>query len=218
MARRIVSVAPDRRVDPASPRTGTAADEGDVTALDLPPAHELLQPLVRLVRARDNEEARSVPVEPVHDPRPVLLAARSLPGQPVDERAARVARSGVHDDPGRLVDDEQVLVLVGNAERHVLRFDRRRRGLGRLELDLLPALEAMALGTQLSVDSHDTSGQEALSGRARADLGKLGQEAVEPCAGRRVRNADRECQERTAAGAPAEEAEARQVGRGRRGR
>ena len=45
----------------------------------------------------------------------VGVAARDVVlEQAVDERAARVPRRRVHDEACRLVDDEQVLVLVGD--------------------------------------------------------------------------------------------------------
>ena len=37
--------------------------------------------------------------------------------EPVHERARCAARAGVHDQPGGLVDDEQVVVLVHDRER-----------------------------------------------------------------------------------------------------
>jgi hypothetical protein len=64
----------------------------------------------------------------------------------------------VDDHPGRLVDDEQVLVLVRDRKVDGLRDERRRRR-GWLELDLLPALEPVALRAAGAVDE----------GRARLD-------------------------------------------------
>ena len=79
---------------------------------------------MRLLRAGDDEEPGGVAVEPVDDPRAVLLPTPGPPDETVDERSAAVARSRVHDDPGRLVDDEQVLVLVGDAEVDLLALER----------------------------------------------------------------------------------------------
>ena len=55
---------------------------------------EALQPPVRLLRARDHEEARGVAVEPVDDARPLgLLPARHrVAEETVDERARGMAR------------------------------------------------------------------------------------------------------------------------------
>ena len=47
----------------------------------------------------------------------------------------------MHDETGRLVDDGEMLVLVGNAQLDLLVLELPRRRLGDLELDLLPALE-----------------------------------------------------------------------------
>ena len=67
-------------------------------------------------------------------------------------RACRsVSRPGMDDDARRLVDDEQVLVLPDDVEVHLL--GRERPGLGgQLDVDLLPALEPVALRPRLAVD------------------------------------------------------------------
>jgi hypothetical protein len=85
----------------------------------------------------------------------------------------------VHDDPGRLVDDEQVLVLVGDPERQLLGLEARLR-LGGLEGDLLATLESMTLGPRLAVDEYRVLGQKPLRRGARADLAQRGEEPVEP--------------------------------------
>jgi hypothetical protein len=58
----------------------------------------------------------------------------------------------VDDDPGRLVDDQQVLVLEGDPERELLCLERDRLGGRRLEAQLLPAREPVALGPRRAVD------------------------------------------------------------------
>ena len=71
----------------------------------------------------DHQQAARVAVEAVDDPRP-LDAGDPTPGravavgqQRVDQRAAGMARRRMDDQPGRLVDDQQVVVLVDDAER-----------------------------------------------------------------------------------------------------
>src|SRR5579884_3087859 len=147
MARRIVAVAADRRFDRPATRARAADDEREVLPFERTPADERLQAPVRLRRPRDDEQTRGVAIEPVHDSRPLgLLAARRVVrDEAVDERAARVPGRRVHDEAGGLVDDEEVLVLVGNRELHLLRLDAGRRSLRRLELELLPAGKAVAL-------------------------------------------------------------------------
>jgi hypothetical protein len=184
---RIVPVAADRRLDRSSPRTWATLHEREVLALERTGADERLQLLVGLLALRDDEQPRRVAVEPVDDPSALLHAPGGDADQTMNERAARVARGRVHDDAGRLVDDEQVLVLPGDAQRHRLVALDRCGACGRLERDLLPALEPPRLRAALPVDEH-AGRDHALRRRARAYV--VGDEAVETRAGRVVRDAD----------------------------
>ena len=91
---------------------------------------------MRLVRARDHEQARGVAVEPVDDAGAPRLRASCdrLRQEAVDERAVRMTCRRMHDDARRLVDDEQMLVPVGDPEAlHLLRLElglTARRKLG----------------------------------------------------------------------------------------
>ena len=135
---------------------------------------------MRLVRAGDDEQAGGVAVEPVDDPRPVLVAAGHVVSeQAVHERPALVARPGMNDDAGRLVDDEQVLVLPDDVEIHLLGLERAGLG-GELDDDLLPALEPVALRPRLAVDEDGAVGDQPLGERPRADLGPACDGPVEP--------------------------------------
>ena len=124
--------------------------------LDLAAPDQSLETPVRLGRARDHHDARGVAVEAVHDPRPLrLVAARDrVAEQAVDERPRRVAGGRMHDEAGRLVHDEEVLVLVHDSELHRLRFELALRLLRRLELDPLAAGEAVALRARHAGDEH----------------------------------------------------------------
>ncbi len=135
---------------------------------------------MRLLRAGDDEQPGGVAVEAVDDPRPVLVAAGGVVReQAVHERPALVPRARVDDDAGGLVDDEQVLVLPDDVEVHLLGGERA--GLGRkLDDDLLPALEPVALRPGLTVDEDGAVGDQALGERAGADLGPAGEGPVEP--------------------------------------
>ena len=88
---------------------------------------------VRAVVLRHHHQAGRAAVEPVHDARPQLAAdpaqIRDLMEQGVDERALRVPRGGMHDHAGRLVDDDDVRILINDVELD--RFGLRRRA-GRL--------------------------------------------------------------------------------------
>ena len=97
----------------------------------------------------------------------------------MNQRSRCVPRRRVDDDSGRLVHDEEVLVLEGDPQREVLGLERGLR-LGRLEGDLLPAREAVALGPRLAVDERARLREQPLGRRTRAHLGQRGEEAVQP--------------------------------------
>ncbi len=147
------------------PRLRLAATSARYSRVELPPPDELLQPLVRLLRARDDEQAGRVAVEAVDDARPVLLPAR---GAAAASACASVPPAwpgaGMDDDAGGLVHDEEVLVRVGDRElgRRDLRLRRGRRR--RLDLDLLPARELVALAAR----PPSTSTAPAASSRSAA--------------------------------------------------
>ena len=101
---------------------GPPSTSATYRALDLAPADRVLQRAVRRCRARDDEQAGGVAVEPVDDARPVGLAPRPRRRAPAGRgRACRaVAGRRMDDEAGGLVDDEQVLVLPGDPELHRL--------------------------------------------------------------------------------------------------
>ena len=105
-AGRVAPVAADRRLDPPAARPRAAADEREVLALEPAPLHERPQALVRLLALRDDDQPRRVAVEAVDDPRR-SGSPPARPGDPLRERAGRVSGARVHDEPGRLVDDER---------------------------------------------------------------------------------------------------------------
>ena len=84
----------------------------------------------------DHQQPARVAVEAMDDARP-LDAGDAAPGlavavgqQRVDERAARMARRRVDDQPGRLVDDQQVVVLVDDPQRRCRAPAARSRAIG----------------------------------------------------------------------------------------
>src|SRR5579862_5367214 len=178
-------VPADRRLDAAAPRLRTAVHEREVDPFERPLAHELAQPLECLLRARRDEQARRVAIEPVDDARALRVTAAELPHERIDERVAAMTGAGMDDEAGGLVDHQQVLVLPDDA--------RRRRGRNRLgslgllgELHLLASGEPVALHARDSVDDR-TAGDRALGRSARAE--RRGEEPVEPLAGRVGRHA-----------------------------
>ena len=103
-----------------------------------------------LLRSGEHEQARGVAVEPMHDPGPVRVAARDPAAQRIDERVRRVTGPRVHDQAGRLVDHEQMLVLPDDPRWWRRRGGRRLPDVG--QLDRLAAGEPVALHSQLPID------------------------------------------------------------------
>jgi len=67
-------------------------------------------------------------------------AVGGIPGEEcIDERSARVTRGRVNDQPGRLVDDEQVRVLIDDGERNRLGRQLQGRGSGISTSTISPA-------------------------------------------------------------------------------
>ena len=87
----------------------------------------------------------------------------------------------VHDEPGRLVDDEQVLVLVGDPELERLAPERSRHERSLVSSSSRSPPSRRWLFGRATPSTVTRAGRDqALGGAARADLGQLGDEAVEP--------------------------------------
>ena len=177
----VVPVAPDRRVDRPAARPWPPHDEPEVFASQRAFSDEPLQPLVRLVRTRDDEQAGRISVEAVDDARPFLLPTHGPCGrESVSECAGGVPRSGMDDDTRGFVHDEQVFVRVRDCE--LRRRDARGRGLrlGLFDRNLLPTRELVAFPARLPVHE-DRAGLEQTLGRSpRTHLGQPREVAIEP--------------------------------------
>ena len=126
-------------------RSGTAPHDRQIGALQRSgPAviGELVrQALMRAVVLGHDEQAGGVLVEPMHDARPLHAAdarqaVAAMGDERVHERAGLMSRRRVDDQPGRLVDDDEVVVLVhdGKIDGFRLRLGRHRGGLDEHEL------------------------------------------------------------------------------------
>ena len=118
--------------------------------------------------------------------------------QRLHEGPTRVARRGMDDHPRRLVDNEQMRILVGDPQIARLRLQGDVPPLGGIYLQQLAAGEAVALRARLAVHPHCTAREQALGFGARGDLRQCGNEPVEPLAGSVGGNpeADRKAQRR----------------------
>jgi hypothetical protein len=147
---------------------------------------------VCFLRSGNHEQARCVAVQPVDDPRAVRNFTSCDPPveERVDERAALVTRGWMHDEPRRLVDDEQVLVVVGNSKLSLLCLQCRLRALTRRDLDGLAALEPVTFRDTFTVYKHRAFGEQSLSFPTGAHFGQSGDKAVDPLARSGGRNSN----------------------------
>jgi hypothetical protein len=177
-------------LDPSRARSRPAADEGHVLTNELATPHEVLQSSVRLPGAGDDEQAGRVAVEPVDDAWALGLLATCdrVREQAVHQCAAGMTGRGMNDDAGGLVDHDQMVVFVCHTERHVFGDKVGLTALRKGELHFFATGQAMALRTRRAVYQHLSLAEQALGGRAGADLAQAGEEAVEPFAGRRRRH------------------------------
>ncbi len=178
LAGRVAPVAPDRGLDPPGPRRRPPAHERHVGAPDPAPAELALEAAERLLVARHEQEAGRVAVEAVDDAGPVRRPTPRLAGERRRERRAGVARHAVHEQAGRLHDDQEVVVGVDDLD--ILGRERRCDGLGDGELDDRTGGHPVGTRPHLPVHAHRPGVDQAGGRGARAELGMLGEEPVEP--------------------------------------
>ena len=211
--RALTAVPADRGIDRSRPRGRMPLDQRHVLTSQPARRQQRFQCPMYRVALGDHQQTGGVAVQAVDDSgAPLLLAAAGASaGQGLGERPGPVSARGVHHDSRRLVDDQQVLVLVRDDEVHRLWLERRRRHCRRLEFDLLAACELVALRPRAAVDEHSALADQ-LAGLDQVALGTLppvhehalsidqtlglsarsqrpGEEAVEPGAGRFLRDA-----------------------------
>jgi hypothetical protein len=172
-------VASDRGVDRAGLGVHAARDEGQVLAAHLARAQLGGQRGVGLLGLRHDEQPRRVAVEAVDDAGPLRVgAAGDAAAERLRQRRPVVSAGGMRDQPGGLVDHEQVGVLVDDLE-----FGRRvgRRGGLRsaVDLDQLTRCDAVVLRPRHPVHQHGSSVDQSLGCRARRRGAARGQEGVQ---------------------------------------
>src|SRR6266542_4682346 len=160
---RIAAVAADRRFDTSTARARPAHDERQVAPLERTVADESLKAPMRLFRTRDDHQAGGLAIEPMHDPGAFGLAAGDVVGKKtVTERPGWVTGRRMNDEPGRLVHDDEVLVLVRDSQPHRFRGEFRRRAIRRREFDLLAPGQPMTLFLPQAVDENTSCLEQPL--------------------------------------------------------
>ena len=91
----------------------------------------------------------------------------------------------MNNEPGRLVHDQQVVVLVGDPQIALLGLERDEFRLRRLDLERLAAGEPVALRAQLAINANGPCREQALGLGPRRNFRQRGDVPVEPLAGSR---------------------------------
>ena len=177
----------DRAVDDVAVAVRPPDDQGEILLLDRAGLELRRQLRVRQVGAGHQDHAAGVAVEPVDDARPGRSAAAAQAGaevklQGAGQRARPVPARRMHDHARRLVDHHQVLVLVEDLQRDVLRPRRLAGDLRQDDRDPLPGLEAIGRLAAIAVDL-DAAGRNHAPQMDPAVVVEMdGQEDVEPLA------------------------------------
>lgn len=190
----IAAVATDRGVDSSRTRLRRSAHESGVAPLELAPPDRILEALVHLLRARDDDKPGCVSIETMDDARPLGRPARRTEREQLTrECCPSLTGAGMNGDAGGLVDDDEVLIRVPHLDGDGLRSESVIT-LGYVDLDDRSRLDAVALRALLAVDPNGPLEQQPLGEGARADLGTSGEKLVEADTG--VRFSDGEANRR----------------------
>ena len=176
-------VAPHRGIDGERGLRRHAVGQRQVGAMDFARRDRARERGHGRQGARDHHHARGVLVQPVHDARARQQRGRPVPRQQrIEHRARPVARCRVDHEASRLVDDEQVRVLVQHVQRNRLRPERQALVRGHeFEADALAGLDPPGGHRgRAALDLHVASFDQMLKVTAR-ELRRHGdQQTVQP--------------------------------------
>ena len=120
----VARVAPVQRLDATVGGRRLAHRQRLVNAIDVVRLERRPQRDHRRVVLGDHQQARGVLVDAVNDARAELAADAAQIAdarqERVHQRPLRVTRSGMHHQPRRLVDDDQLRILVHHHQRDLL--------------------------------------------------------------------------------------------------
>ena len=141
-------MAADGALDLPLPGGGHAPDHGQIMPVDAPGGEIGRQGLMGGIVLGRHQQAAGVLVQPVDDPRPALApdAREGLPAmgdQGIDQGLVRIAGGGMDDHPRRLVDDDEILVLIDDGKIHGLAQGRGRGDRGQVEPEDLPGFDLL---------------------------------------------------------------------------
>ena len=177
-------VASNRAVDFTLVGRQLAPDERNIGTGRRVRGELLAQGIVGAQAARHDHEPARILIEAVYDPRPQLapgrLPARPTVQQAVHERPVPMTGSRMHDQIGRLVDDQDVFILEEHLERNGFGDDLNlaQAGIGGPG-DLLPHLDGRAHLAGRAVQENLPIADQLLDRTARDTFGVFSQEKID---------------------------------------
>jgi hypothetical protein len=179
-------VAPDRAIDAPLIGAGCASNHRAIYALDRMLVKLLGEVPMSFVALGGNQHTRGSSIQSVDDSRSLHSTnpgqVVAMMKQSVNECSARVSRSGMDNHPGRLVDDDQIFILVENIESNCLGLERRLGEIRRRRVESVALPYGLTGSTGAIVDANAIGVDPAPSLRAR-DSRDLGERAVESLTG-----------------------------------
>jgi len=141
---------------------------------------------VGAVVLRRHQQSSRILVEPVHDARALDAAdpgqARAAMGdQRIHQRTGLVARGRMHHEAAGLVDDDDIVILVDDIERDILRPRLGRDGLGDVDCDRIAGGDMISGVANRGIFNGYLAGEDQrLQPRSGQFVKACGKHAVEP--------------------------------------
>ena len=142
-----VRIARDGQRDGAGIARHLAVNQREINLPNVPRPELLGEIFMRRIIPRHHHRSRGFAVQAMHNAR-TQCAARAgkfsqAMQQRVHQRAARMARSGVHHHPRGLVHDDEIVVHQQQLERQIFRRGHQRRPRQNFHLDGFPGRNPM---------------------------------------------------------------------------
>jgi len=177
-------MAADRTLEVARVVIDPSPDDGEIS-----PAQRAVLELSGKVAmahivARDHDQPRRPFIESVDDARSCRTAYCGPGATPAEkgmhQRSGVVPGRRVYDHPGRLVDDSEVLVLVNDVQRDLLRAGLHDVSLRYLEVDDIPDFDAIRRSGGKTVEHGEVTLDQPPCRRPAELRDLLGEKAIEP--------------------------------------
>jgi hypothetical protein len=135
-------------------------------------------------------------VEPVDDAGAFLSADRgqifAMSQEGIDERVLLMTRPGMHDEPGRFVKNEEIVVFEKNLERDRLGLRIALFDFGFTYFDYVADADRIARSRRFAVHANKSGADQCLKSSAGKNWQRQSEGTVEPLSGLVARNSERD--------------------------